>query len=96
MFCIISSGPVLRRHLARFYSAVDSLGRVFLKWFARRASRFGYHGTRTVEAGFRRRDKVPSGGVLSHPPTSGFEHASTGARDSIRKWYIARELYKRK
>ena len=24
MFCIISSGPVLRRHLARFYSAVDT------------------------------------------------------------------------
>jgi len=26
-------------------------------------------------------------------PASGFEHASTGARDSIRKWYIKRGLY---
>ena len=34
------------------------MGRVFLKWFARQASRFGYHGTRTVGIGFRRRDKV--------------------------------------
>ena len=25
MFCIISSGPVLRRHLARFYAAVDTM-----------------------------------------------------------------------
>ena len=29
----------------------------------------------------------------SHPPASGFEHASTDARDSIRKWYIERGLY---
>ena len=25
---------------------------------------------------------------LAHPPVSGFEYAPTGARDSIRKWYI--------
>jgi hypothetical protein len=31
--------------------------------------------------------------VQSHPPASGFEHASTGARDSIKKWYIERGLY---
>jgi len=36
------------------------LGRVFLRWFACRASRFGYHGTRTVGIGFRRRGKGPS------------------------------------
>ena len=33
--------------------------------------------------------------VQPHPPASGFEHASTGARDSIRKWYIKRGLYSR-
>ena len=33
------------------------MDRVLVKWFARRASRFGYHGTRTVGIGFRRRDK---------------------------------------
>jgi hypothetical protein len=32
--------------------------------------------------------------VQSHPPASGSEHASTDARDSIRKWYIERGLYK--
>jgi NAD(P)-dependent dehydrogenase (short-subunit alcohol dehydrogenase family) len=31
---------------------------VSLKWFARQASRFGCHGTRTVGIGFRRRSKV--------------------------------------
>ena len=31
--------------------------------------------------------------VQSHPPASGSEHASTDARDSIRKWYIERGLY---
>ena len=36
----------------------SGLGPVLLKWFARQASRFGYHGTRTMGIGFRRRDKV--------------------------------------
>ena len=36
------------------------LGPGFLKWFARQASRFGYHGTRTAGIRFRRRNKVPS------------------------------------
>ena len=31
--------------------------------------------------------------VQSHSPPSGAEHAPTGARDSISKWYIDRELY---
>ena len=31
--------------------------------------------------------------VQSHPPASGFGHATAGARDSIRKWYIKRGLY---
>jgi hypothetical protein len=30
--------------------------------------------------------------VQSHPPASGSEHATTGARDSIWKWYIERRL----
>ena len=34
--------------------------------------------------------------VQSHPPASGSEHASTDARDSIRKWYIERGLYIRR
>ena len=28
--------------------------------------------------------------IQSYPPASGSEHAPTGARDSIRKWYIDR------
>jgi len=36
------------------------LGRVLVKWFARRASRFGYQGTRIAAIGFRRRGKGPS------------------------------------
>ena len=38
-------------------SSGRGLGWVLLKWFARRASRFGYHGTRTVGIRFRRRGK---------------------------------------
>ena len=38
----------------------QGLGPVLLKWLARRASRLGYHGTRTVGIGFRRRGKEPS------------------------------------
>ena len=30
------------------------MDRVLLKWFARQASRFGYHGTRSGGIGFRR------------------------------------------
>ena len=30
------------------------MDRVLVEWFARQASRFGYHGTRTVGIGFRR------------------------------------------
>ena len=33
------------------------MGWVLLKWFARQASRFGYHGTRTVGIRFRLRGK---------------------------------------
>ena len=38
-------------------SSGRGLGRVSLKWFARQASRFRYHGTRTVGIRFRRRGK---------------------------------------
>jgi hypothetical protein len=41
------------------------LGRVSLKRFARQASRFGYHGTRTVGIRFRRRGKAPSWVLIS-------------------------------
>ena len=47
----------LRKHrewlpvIARGGSSGWGLGRVLLKWFARQASRFGYHGTRTVGIG---------------------------------------------
>jgi len=36
-------------------SSGRGLDRVLLKWFARQASRFGYHGTWTVGIGFRGR-----------------------------------------
>ena len=61
----------LRRHrerlpvTARGGSSGRGLGRVLLKWFARQASRFGYHGTRTVGIGFRLRGKVPSRVLIS-------------------------------
>ena len=38
-------------------SSDRGLGWVLVKWFARRASRLGYHGTRTVGIRFRRRGK---------------------------------------
>ena len=41
------------------------LGPGLVKWFARQASRFGYHGTRGGGIGFRRRDKVHSRVLIS-------------------------------
>ena len=68
MFCIISSGPVLRRHLARFYSAVDTLEEQIAaanadrnnETYVKRASRFvtdqetGERVKRDVPVQFRR------------------------------------------
>ena len=87
---VVASCDRLRRFLR------TGLGRVLVKWFAHRASRFGYHGTRNERVGFRRRNKVPTRSAKSHPPASGFEHATAGARDSIRKWHIERGLCRMK
>jgi hypothetical protein len=44
--------------IARGVSSGWSLGRVSLKCFVRQASRFGYHGARTVGIGYQRRSQV--------------------------------------
>jgi hypothetical protein len=61
------------------------LGWVSLKWFARQASRFSYHGTRTVGIGFRHRGKGPSqvlisaAGAHTEAPTLLRRHGQGGA-----------------
>ena len=62
----------------------QGLARVLVKWFARQASRFGYHGARTVGIRFWRRGKVPSRVLIS--AAGAHTEAAAGSTKTRPRW----------